>query len=235
MKNSFVIFILLFTHSFFSVRAQDFTLKGVVFERGTNNRMAQAQVFNLRTKVGVSSNAIGLFEINVAVGDTLQISKMNFTDQFIPVLGHQDVIVKLVQSSTMLNEVTIVGQTKKQELDDIKRDFRRNGSFYAGKPPLLSYIFTPFTAIYELFGKTPKNARRFGKYADNEIKQSQIDQYFNNTTVQNNTDLRGENLEKFMIDYRPEYEKAQNWNSYDYIKYIRESAKKFTDTLGKIK
>ena len=51
--------------------------------------------------------------------------------------------------------------------------------------------------------------------------------------IANNTNLKGKELEKYMLDYRPEFEKAQYWNSYDYIKYIKESSKKFTDTLGK--
>jgi len=215
------------------VNAQDFIVKGVVFEKGTNIRVALAEITNKRTKLGVGSNDLGFFQIKASIGDTLLITKRNLNDQQIIVHGTQDILIYLVRASTTLDEVTIRGNTKKQDLEDIKRDFKRNGSFYQGKPPLLSYVFTPLTAIYELFGKAPRNARRFGRYADNELKQSQIDQYFNATIIQNNTNLEGKNLERYMLDCRPEFDKAQYWNSYDYIKYIKESSKKFTDTLGK--
>lgn len=133
----------------------------------------------------------------------------------------------------MLDEVNIIGNTKKQDLEDIKRDFRNKGVYNGGKSSVLSSIFSPLNALYNLVGKDPKNARRFGRYADNEIKQSQIDVYFNQSIIKNNTELRGDTLENYMLNFRPDFEKAQYWNNYDYIKYIKESSKKYTDTLGK--
>lgn len=122
---------------------------------------------------------------------------------------------------------------KKQDLEDLKRDFRNKGVYNGGKSSFLSAIFQPLNGLYNLIGKEPKNARRFGRYADNELKQSQIDVYFNQTIIKNNTQLTGDTLERYMLDCRPDFDKAQYWNSYDYIKYIKESSKKFTDTLGK--
>jgi len=231
-KSLFTLFFFSFAFLCLSARAQDFLVKGVVFEKGANIRIALAEITNKRTKLGVGSNDLGLFEIKASVGDTLLITKRSMSDQEVVVRSAQNLIIYLIRESNQLEDVTIKGQTKKQDLEDIKRDFKNNGSFYQGKPPLLSYIFSPLTAVYELFGKTPRNARRFGRYADNELKQSQIDLYFNTTIIQNNTNLKGKDLEKYMLDYRPEFNKAQYWNSYDYIKYIKESSKQYTDTLG---
>jgi hypothetical protein len=216
-----------------SVMAQNFIVKGVVFEKGSNVRVALANITNTRTKSGVTSNDIGMFQIPAAIGDTLLITKTNLNDQRIEILGHQDILIYLIRGSTTLNEVTIIGNSKKQDLAEIKREFQNKGVYNGGKTSFLSAIFQPLNALYNLIGKDPKNARRFGRYADNEIKQSQIDVYFNPSIIKNNTELRGDTLEKYMLDYRPEFQKAQFWNSYDYIKYIKESSKKFTDTLGK--
>lgn len=217
----------------FSLKAQDFIVKGVVFEKGANIRVALAEITNERTQMGVGSNDLGFFQLKARVGDTLLITKRNLTDQRIVVLGTQDILIYLVRESTMLNEVTIVGNTKKQDLEDLKREFQNKGVYNGGKSSFLSAIFQPLNGLYNLIGKEPKNARRFGRYADNELKQSQIDVYFNQTIIKNNTQLTGDTLERYMLDCRPEFEKAQYWNSYDYIKYIKESSKKFTDTLGK--
>lgn len=216
-----------------SATAQEFIVKGVIFEKGANVRVAIANVTNIRNKIGVTSNDIGLFQIRASVGDTLLIDKANMNDQRIVITGHQDILIYLVRGSTMLNEVTIIGNTKKNDLAEIKREFQNKGVYNGGKSSVLSAIFNPLNGLYNLVGREPKNARRFGRYADNEIKQSQIDVYFNPTIIKNNTELRGDTLERYMINYRPEYQKAQYWNSYDYIKYIKESAKKFTETLGK--
>ncbi|WP_231426799.1 MULTISPECIES: hypothetical protein [Pedobacter] len=217
----------------FGLKAQDFIVKGVVFEKGANIRVALAEITNLRTNLGVGSNDLGFFQLKAKIGDTLLITKRNLTDQRIIVHGQQDILIYLVRESTMLNEVTIVGNTKKQDLADIKRDFQNKGVYNGGKSSFLSAIFQPLNGLYNLIGKEPKNARRFGRYADNEIKQSQIDVYFNPSIIKNNTELRGDTLERYMLNCRPEFDKAQYWNSYDYIKYIKESSKKFTDTLGK--
>lgn len=209
---------------------EEFLIKGVIFERGTSSRVASAQIINKRTNFDVSSNTLGLFQLNALIGDTLQVRKSGFSDAEVIITDNKDIVCYLIGSTT-LKEVVITGESKKQELDAVKRDFKNKGSFHQGKPPFLSFIFTPLTAVYELFGRTPKNARRFGRYYTNELQQTHIDSFFNESTVRSNTDLEGKNLEDFMLNYRPDYEKAENWTQYDAIKYIRESYKKFTDTL----
>lgn len=215
-----------------ALMAQDFLLGGVIFEKGTSNRIAASEVINKRNGFRVVSSDLGLFQIRASVGDTLLVIKRDFSDAEVVVANNKDLAIYLVRGK-MLKEVNISGQTKKQELQDLKRDYKNKGSFYQGKPPFLSFLFMPLTAVYELFGRTPKNARRFGRYYETEMQQSRIDGFFNEYLIQNNTDLKGADLEKFMLDYRPEYEKAKNWAEYDAIKYIRDSYKKYTDTLGK--
>lgn len=208
---------------------QEFQLKGVVMENGSNNRIALGEITNKRNKFVVGSNDLGIFQIRAAIGDTLLVVKRDFGDREIVVVSQQDLLVRM--NRTTLNTVNIYGQTRKEELNEIKQEFRNKGSFYAGKPPLLSYLFTPLTALYELFGKTPKNAKRFNRYYNNEMQQSHIDGFFNEALIQKNTPLTGKALENFMLNYRPDYEKAKNWTSYDAIKHIRDSYAQYSDTL----
>lgn len=209
---------------------QEFQLKGVIMENSSNNRIALGEITNKRNRFVVGSNDLGIFQIKAAIGDTLLIVKRDFGDKEIVVVSQQDVVVRM--NRTTLNTVNIYGQTKKEEMNEVKQEFRNKGSFYAGKPPLLSYIFTPMTALYELFGKTPKNAKRFNRYYNNELQQTEIDAFFNEELIKKNTPLEGKDLENFMLNYRPDYEKAKNWTTYDAIKHIRDSYTKYTDTLG---
>jgi len=221
-----------FLHLGSVVSAQDFQLSGVVMEKGSTIRVALVEITNMRTKYAVGSNDLGIFQIKAQVGDTLYFVKHSYSDAEMVVLSNRDMIVYLDKGTT-LNQVNITGQSKRAEMDDVKQDFRDKGSFFAGKPPLLSYFFAPLTALYELFGRTPKNAKRFGKYYNNEVQQTQIDGYFNEDLIQKNTELRGKELEDFMLNYRPDYKKAQHWTEYDYVKYIRDSYKQYADTLKK--
>lgn len=211
---------------------QEFKLSGVIIENGTKNRIALASITDLRNKYSVGSNDMGLFDIRVAMFDTLVISKRGFKDKVLIVNSSKDLVIYL-NGSTTLNEVVISGQSKKQVLDDIKKDFKDKGSFYAGKPPLLAFLFKPLTALYETFGRTPKNARRFNNYYNTEIQQSHIDQFFNKSLITQHTGLQGKALDNFMINYRPDYEKAKNWNVYDGTKWIKDSYKKYADTAGR--
>lgn len=212
--------------------AQEFLLGGVVKEKEDNSRVVGAQITNQRTGLSVLSNNLGLFSIKAKFGDTLLIIAREYSDFTAAVNTDKDMIILLNRERT-LKEVNIIGQSKKDELNDIKREFKNKGSFYQGKPPVLSFLFKPLTALYELFGRTPKNARRFGRYYETEVQQTLIDGFFNETIIQENTDLKDKQLEDFMLNYRPEYEKAKTWAQYDAIKYIRESYKKYSDTLSK--
>lgn len=211
---------------------QDFKLNGVVFEKESKQRVALVEITNKRNKYSVGSNDIGLFTVTARVGDTLLIIKRGFNDQQVVVKSSSDLTVYLNRGIT-LNTVVINGETKKQTLDAIRRDFKNKGSFYAGKPPFLSFLFTPLTAIYELVGRTPKNARRFSRYYATEMQQSHIDAFFNKSIISNNTGLTGKELDNFMMNYRPEFEQSKNWNTYDGLKWIKESYKKYSDTAKK--
>ena len=229
------LFILTAFASTTSLKAQQSgVISGVVMERGTPNRIGSAEIYNKRTNSSVLSNDFGLFEVGGIVGDTLLVFKSEFNNQEIPVVINKNMVIYMVRGSTQLREVNIRGQSKKQDMNDIKQEFRNKGSFYQGKPPLLSYIFSPLTAAYELFGRTPKNARRFGKYYTTELQQTQIDGYFNESLIKSNTPLKdGKELENFMLNYRPDYDKAKNWAEYDAVKYIKEAYKRYADTLTK--
>ncbi|WP_113651227.1 hypothetical protein [Pedobacter namyangjuensis] len=211
---------------------QEFILNGVVMENGSKMRVALAEITNKRNKYSTGSNDMGIFQLKSAVGDTILITKRGFNDKEYIITSTKDALI-LINRGTTLNEVVITGQSKKQTLDAVKQDFRDKGSFYAGKPKPLAFIFTPLTALYELFGRTPKNARRFSNMYNTEMEQTHIDGFFNKSIIGKNTGLTGKELEHFMINYRPEYEKTKNWNVYDGTKYIRDSYKNYTDTLKK--
>ena len=211
--------------------AQNRAIQGVIFETGTSIRVPKASIGNSSHQIASQTDGLGVFTIPASVGDTLRISKEGFTDQSIVVSSYQDLVIYL-SKPIQLNQVTIIGQSKKQELDEIKREYRRKGSYYAGKPPLLSYVFTPLTAIYELIGKTPGQARRFNQFYSRELQNSEIDRRFNTSTVKPLTLYEGKDLQNFIETYRPSFDELSGWADYDLVKYIRESATAF-EAAGK--
>lgn len=207
----------------FLLRAQsEFILHGVLFKKGTGERLAQASIVNLRTNGQVTSNDLGGFQIAIVLGDSIQITKKGFTTQILAVLSQQTLVLQL-QPVIDLHEVTIKGETKKQELESIMDDYRKNGSFYKGKPPALAFLKSPITAVYELFGRTPTQARRFGRFMENDLQQSEIDRRFTKPFVKDITKLDDDKLKEFMVAFRPSYEQVSKWNEYDLINYLKKS------------
>lgn len=216
-----------------SARAQHgFKLKGVIFERGSNNRMALAIVSNYRTKVEVGTNDMGFFEMYAKVGDTLLFTKRGFSQQEIVLKDTKDLVVRL-SPDMLLNGVTVYGQSKKAQLDEIKKEYQKQGVFYGGRRNpwlLMPFGGHPLTFFYNLIGRRPKQARRFNKMYATEIQQSQIDIYFNKTTIAQKTGLSGKELDDFMVSYRPSFDQAKQWAQYDYLKWINDSFKRYKDS-----
>ena len=224
MKFGFLVFFLLLIS--FGIQAQNKIINGVLFDESSTRRVSGAKVVNLANNQLTKTDGLGLFSILAAPGDTVKITKEGFTDQILRLSSYQDLVIRMFRP-VQLSEVRVVAQSKKTELDEIKRQYRRKGSYHAGKPPLLSYIFTPLTAIYELIGKTPGQARRFNRFYSRELQQSEIDRRFNSSTVKPLTTLEGQDLQNFMQTYRPDFAQLSGWADYDLVKYIRKSVLAF--------
>jgi len=210
---------------------QEFVLKGVLFQKQSGQRVANALVFNLKKKVTVVSNDLGAFNIKASVGDTLKVFKKDFTEYILTVANEKDIVLQL-SPVIQLNEVRVVGQTKKQELDEVLRQYRGQGSFYNGKPPALSMVTNPLTGLYELFGKIPRQAKHFQEFAKNELQETSVDKRFNKNLIQQVTDLKEEQIQPFKDSYRPSFDQLSAWNDYDLINYVKKSARGFKEGKG---
>jgi len=206
---------------------QELTVNAVVFEKNSKIRLVGATVFNKRNKYVAITNNMGLFNIKAAVGDTLLISKLYYDDVTTAVGLAKDMVIYLKKNTNMLDEIVV---NKTRVIDEIKKDYK--GGVPTGKVSVLSFL-SPLSAIYGLTSRDGQNARRFSRYYNNELKQSHVDTFFNKSIVSSNTGLTGKELDNFMLNYRPDYEKSKNWTTYDGIKWIKDSYKKYADTAKK--
>lgn len=210
----------------FSAHAQESLVRGLVIESKGALKISGVTVLNRKADLKTQTNDFGLFNIQASKGDTLRFMKEGYTDQAVILYNLSDLVIRL-QPVIRLEEVRIEAQTKKQELQEVRDQYRKKGSYFAGKPPLLSYIFMPLTAIYELIGKTPAQARRFNSFYNRELQQTEIDRRFNAGFVERISGLAAEDLKNFMILYRPDYQKFRYWDEYALIRYIKLSAQSF--------
>lgn len=206
--------------------AQQIDYRGAVVDYDDGKRITGAEIMNLNSKEKILTNTMGVFSINGKEGDTIKISKPSYKDTITVLKSNADVVIRL-RTAFMLQEVNVYGKSKKEQLEDVMDDYRKKGNYYNGKPPALAYVFTPISALYGLFGKTPNNARRFQKYMNFELEQSVVDRKFTIQLVQECTGLSGEDLTNFMSLYRPSFHLAERWNDYDVRAYILKSFENF--------
>lgn len=205
----------------FGYGQQVLNVKGIVFKKSTPDRISQALVTDLRSQTLMMSDELGGFSIRASVGDTLLITKTGYTSQKLAIVNNSDVMVYL-QPVVELDQVTIKGQSKKQELNEVMKEYRSQGIYNDGKSlPIWQFINSPLTGFYNLFGKTPGQARRFAAYARNEQEASAVDRRYTKELVRSITKLPDDEIDKFMVAFRPSYQDMKEWNDYQLIQYIK--------------
>ncbi|ERJ58419.1 hypothetical protein [Sphingobacterium paucimobilis] len=199
-------------------------VSGLILEKSTGNRLADVNVINLKTNRKVTSNNFGVFYIDAMIGDTLAVTKVGY-GAIKTVLYTLDDVVLEMQPGMQIETVVVARKTRQQEMEDILRDYEKKGIYNGGKNRVGTYLNSPATALYNLFGREAKNMKRFEKYMDREVNEIAVDRIFTKSIVSEHTDLEGEALSNFMEIYRPSYEVSKNWGQYDLLNYIAKSFK----------
>lgn len=202
-------------------------VRGIVVEAGTSKRLGSATVTNLVTGRSAVSNSLGTFEIGATVGDSIEVALMGYRPVRTGINTLSDILIDMQPASILLEQAEVNRMSKEAELNEVMRGYRKQGIYYDGKPPALAYVFNPITSLYELFGRTPKNARRFNNYMQRELAETEVDHLFNRTRIQELTGMGDDDVTNFMFWYRPSYEKSQYWGEYDITNYIMQSYKQF--------
>jgi hypothetical protein len=200
---------------------QVLNIRGIIFKKSSSERISQALVTDLKSQTLMMSDELGGFSIKALAGDTLLITRNNYTPQKIIVSGNSDLIVYM-QPVVELNQVTIREKSQKQELKDVMKEYNSEGIYNDGKSlPFWQFVNSPLTGLYNLFGKTPAQARHFAEFAKGEQEANIVDKRYTKDLVKSITGLQDDELDKFMVTYRPSYEDMKEWNDYQLIQYIK--------------
>jgi hypothetical protein len=221
MNFKHIVISLLFCLPLFTyAQQQEMSINGIFFRQNTSDRIAQATITDTRSQVIMMSDELGGFTIKAAKGDTLIFNKSGYTPFKQVVTGPGDLVIYL-HPVVVLPQVTIKGESKKQELNDVTNEYRSKGLYFDGKPPWYEFIASPLTAFYELFGQDAKNERHFIRFSKMEMEAIAVSNRYNKPLVKRVTQLSDADVDKFMQQYTPSYEDIQQWNDYDLITHIK--------------
>lgn len=204
-------------------------VSGLILEKSTGKRLAEVNVINLRTNTRVVTNTFGVFYIEASIGDSLSFSKIGYGPLKTVLYTMEDILLEM-QPGISIEEVVVTRRTREQEMDDIMKDYSKKGVYNGGKNSVGTYLNSPATALYNLFGREAKNMKRFEKFMGRETEEIAVDRIFSKTVVGNASGLEGEALQNFMEMYRPSYAVASAWGQYDLLNYITKSLKSWNDS-----
>jgi hypothetical protein len=221
LKYLFSVLILIF-FSLTTIAQQKIILKGLIFKKGTSQRLQDISIENKASKEFILSDEWGNFSISANIGDTLLFKKEGLQD-FEKIIQDKQNLIIYLEAPILLEEVVVKQKTTKQEQKEILDGYRSKGVYYNGNPPLLVYIFNPLTALHELLGKDANNAKKFGSYVQRENAESRVDAHFNEQIIKTSIKIKDSELVEFMYLYRPKPEEVTYRNTYDDMAYIKKS------------
>jgi hypothetical protein len=213
--------ILLFAFIIFSgqfIYAQQ--VQGTVADRATQLRLGQVEVSNLTTKEKTTTNAKGEFSIRAAINQSLSFYQPGYTPDTLFLVDLKAVKRYLNLSNKLLNtvEINAGGFHPEIEYANIYRA-GRSVTLQQNKP----FRFSPS----RIFGSEGKAARRFKRIMERERTEREIDKRFNVAAVKALTPLKGEELDYFMVLYRPTLKELDKLDQEDLKFYLMNAYKEF--------
>lgn len=208
--------------------AQEKQVQGIVFDRDSKQRITRVYIYNTRTHKGFFNNIKGEFTTNAAKGDTLVAALQGYLVDFAMVPSGNTVVFYLKRNSIQLKQVTITDTLKsaQKRFEQNQKDYQdiyRKGNdkdliSVGGNGAGLS-----IDALYSLFSREGKNARYLQKIIERDYHESMINYRYTKSLVTNATELKGNDLDDFMQQYRPSYNFILEANDYQLIQFIKSS------------
>lgn len=189
-------------------------LKGTVYESSGGTRLPDVFVRNINNKQLGLSDKQGNFSIKAETGNTLIFEAPGYVSDTLYLIDMNPKKIRLVTQTIALREVKI--SSTRQAFDPHKE----YPEVYT-KSKL--YILSPTT----WFGKEARRARRLKKFFRREEEEHKVDAVFTRAYVGSIVPLKGEDLDDFMLMYRPTYEFIKGNNNVSLAVYINDSYKKF--------
>lgn len=203
-----------------AARAQSM-LKGRVMEIRTDILLSGIKVENTTQHNMVSTDPHGNFTIRANKGDILCFSGLNYIADTLYL--------------TSLKYLTVLLELRQNALKEVKiSSAEANASAFKYEPetgPLGSHdvLYKPGGGLLIKFSDSHKEAKKRAKLAELEIngqKEREITSVFNKTTLKNYIPITGQEMDNFVIKYRPDI-KTYTSGNFDMVDYVSECYKDF--------
>ncbi|UPK70045.1 carboxypeptidase-like regulatory domain-containing protein [Chitinophaga filiformis] len=206
-------------------------VSGMVADADNRNGLPGVTIINKATRSGTISNESGRFSIDAMPGDTLEFSILSYYRKALTVPTTSMFInVYLTRQVIGLGQVTVVGKDHKRDSLATREEYGKYFNYH--KPGAMDVLKTlPSNPITALTYLVPSKARKRKEHFQEQLvyweKEKYIDNRYNPELVERMTKLSGDELDTFMLRYRPGYQFLQEATEYDLMLFIKESFKHY--------
>jgi hypothetical protein len=213
--------------------AQAKDVDGIVFDKGTNGRIAEVNVLNATTGKSAYNNLKAEYTIAANIGDVLIFTKQNYFADTIKVKDYNSLAVYMARSAIQLQQVNVHAGPidPDQQLAATKRDYTKIYGLLGDKD-LLSLspgdgVGLSIDALYNMFSREGRNAEKLRQTIQEDYYQNVIDYRFNRALVGRITGLKDPQLKEFMQRYRPGYYFVIAASEYDFVASIKANYRRY--------
>jgi hypothetical protein len=206
-------------------------LSGMVADGDNRSGLPGVTIINKSTRSGTISNESGRFSIDAMPGDSLEFSMLSYYGKALAVpTTSMFVNVYLSRRIFGLQEVNVKAKDHRMDSLSIRDEYGKYFNYH--KPGAVDILKTlpsnPITALtYLVPSKTRKRKEHFKEQLVYWEQEKFIDYRYNPEVVERMTKLNGNDLDTFMVRYRPGYQFLQDASEYDLLLYIKQSYEQF--------
>jgi hypothetical protein len=217
--------------------AQGYKIKGTVYDSSRTSPVELVTVMSSSGK-GTFTNADGRYEIEVTEKDSIWFSYLNKPTVKFPVLKITNPFafdISLKVNVPVLKEVKI--KPRNYKLDSIRNredyakifDYRKPGLRPSVNANGVGFDLNEIINMFRF--RRNKSMLAFQKRLVMQEQEKFVDHRFNKALVRRLTSLTGNELDSFMLMYRPAYEFTLLTSDYDFQEYIKEAYRRYLNGL----
>jgi len=225
-----------------SATSQAYKIKGTVYDSSRIYPVELVTVLSTSGK-GAITNADGYYEIEVTEKDSIWFSYLNKPTIKFPVLKISNPFafdISLQVNVPVLKEVKVRQRNYKQDSIQNRRDYAKIFDYQrpgikTTTPQYGAAAGFDLDEIINMFRfKRNRSMLSFQKRLMQQEKDKFVDHRFNKPLVRRLTSLTGNELDSFMLIFRPPYEFTLLTSDYEFQEYIKEAYRRFINGLPPI-
>jgi hypothetical protein len=195
-------------------------MKGKVYDFKTGLPMANVNIVNTFTEMGLTTDSTGLFTIEVEKGHLVEFRRIGYKVARVRIdradLPYYN--VGMQEGAIDLMEVEIKGNNYKSDSIEKREVY---------KWAIEHYKLTGLDAIQHPFDALSKRSRQiwaFQKRYEYFEKEKFVDYVFNEKLITKITQMDSTDVNIYRRYYRPGYEELKAWTEYEFYEYIKQTA-----------